>query len=344
MSVQERSFLFVFLGLVLSGFLVVFLSQRDSGGVVQHSTALPTASQQALKNRSWVAVPSKLSVISRVGGEPLYRPFSLKSDQEGNLYVIDFGDVQIKKISKTGELLLRLGKGKGSAPGEFRNPIDYDFDSQNNIWVCDSETALITVFDRNGKVVRTVRIPATPLRIVVISQNRFLLMLNSREQLFGVFDTTGKQDITFGSFIENQIKHDIVLDGWLTPIRNQGFVYAPLYAGFLAKFSYDGDALFYTHTIVSSPWPKAVESSEGGVYVDRNAPVVLRDVCNFKDTIYTLSRFGLKSDQESAIDAYSKQDGRYLYSIRLPQKARSALVTADNIYTLADTTITIWGR
>lgn len=265
-------------------------------------------------------------------------------DPDGHLYVIDFGDVQVKKFSTQGELLLRLGAAEGSAPGEFCNPIDYDFDNQNNIWVCDSQTSLITVFDSTGTVVRTVRVPVIPLRIKVIADDRFLLMLNGNERLFGVFDTTGKELSSFGVFIEDQIKNDIVLDGWLARVGREGFVYASLYAGLLAGFSFHGELWSYAEAITPHALPKVVSTAEGGTYVEPEAAIVHRDVCVIADTAFLLSRFGIPNDQGSVIDAYNLREGAYLYSISVPQKARSAVVTLDRIYTLADTSITIWKR
>jgi DNA-binding beta-propeller fold protein YncE len=237
-----------------------------------------------------------------------------------------------------------VGTAKGDAPGEFRNPIDYDFDDKNNIWVCDSETSLISVFDSRGTVVRTVRVAVSPLRIKVIADDRFLLMLNGNERLFGVFDTTGKKLYSFGTFIEDQIKNDIVLDGWIARVGREGFVYTSLYAGLLAAFSFQGELWSYAEAITPHPLPNAVSTAEGGTYVDPQAAIVHRDVCTIADTAFILSRFGIPSDQGSVIDAYNLREGTYLYSINVPQKARSALVTPDRVYTLADTSITIWKR
>jgi len=241
-------------------------------------------------------------------------------------------------------LLLRLGGAKGSAPGEFRNPIDYDFDPENNIWVCDSQTSLITVFDNKGTVLRTVRVAVSPMRIKVITRDRFLLMLSGAAQLFGVFDTTGREVYSFGTFIEDQIKNDIVLDGWLARVGREGFVYAPLYAGMFTSFSFRGELWSYAEAITPQPLPKLVVTVEGGTYVDPKAPIVHRDVCTIADTTFILSRFGLPNDKESILDAYSVREGTYLYSIRIPKKVRSAVVTPHWVYTLADTSITIWKR
>jgi hypothetical protein len=344
LTTGERRFLFSIVALVLAGILAVLLLYREKKVAVSALTSLSQPLAQRAGGRTIQLNLTKVAVIERVSGEPLYRPFSLKVDEEGNLYVIDFGDIHIKKISTRGDLLVRFGTARGSAPGEFRNPIDYDFDPDNNIWVCDSETSLISVFDRRGSLIQTIRVPVTPLRIKVIARDRCLLMLNGRPQLFAVFDTTGRELHSFGTFIENQIRNDIVLDGWLARVGREGFVYASLYAGILTGLSFEGELWSYYQAITPQPWPRTVVTADGGTYVDNEAPIVHRDVCTVGDTAFALSRFGVRNGEESILDAYAVRDGRYLYSLSIPQKARSAVVAGSYIYTLADTTITVWLR
>lgn len=340
----ERRFLIVIAALASAVVLLVSLSRPRREVSTKQFTPLARPTAQQVTARTYKTNLEKLAVIARVSGEPLYRPFSLKMDDEGNLYVIDFGDIQVKKFSQQGELLVRFGTAQGSAPGEFRNPIDYDFDPDGNIWVCDSETSLITVFNGSGAVVRTVRVSVSPLRIKVMTNDRFLLMLNGAKQLFGVFDSMGKELYSFGAFIEDQIKNDIVLDGWLARIGREGFVYASLYAGMFAGFSFQGELLCYAQAITPQPLPKAVSTADGGMYVDPEAVIVHRDVCTIADTAFMLSRFGVPNDHVSVIDAYDARKGTYLFSMSVPQKVRSAVVTPERVYTLADTSVTIWKR
>ena len=63
-----------------------------------------------------------------IGGEGegaesvLNRPQDLKVDAQGNMYVLDWGDVEFKVFAPDGRLLRTFGK-KGQGPGEFDIPV-----------------------------------------------------------------------------------------------------------------------------------------------------------------------------------------------------------------------------
>ncbi len=80
----------------------------------------------------------------------LKEPRGMAVGPDGNLYVADFGNRCLRKLSTKGEILETWG-GYGENPGEFRDLSDVAIDKKGNIYVADTWNHRIQKFDRNGK-------------------------------------------------------------------------------------------------------------------------------------------------------------------------------------------------
>ncbi len=73
-------------------------------------------------------------------------------DDEGNLYVGEYGEYdRIQKFSPDGRFLLQWG-GHGSDPGQFARPQNLSIDEHGHIWVVDACNHRIQIFDPEGKL------------------------------------------------------------------------------------------------------------------------------------------------------------------------------------------------
>jgi DNA-binding beta-propeller fold protein YncE len=73
----------------------------------------------------------------------LRRPEGIALDQEGNLWVADYGHDRVVKLNPDGHLLLSWGS-RGSAPGEFVGPKGIAIDpSSGRIYVADTGNARV---------------------------------------------------------------------------------------------------------------------------------------------------------------------------------------------------------
>ena len=77
-------------------------------------------------------------------------PRDIEVDAAGNIYVADANQYNVKKYSRSGDLLLTIG-GKGTQAGKFTRPLAITLDKQGDIYVADSATE-ISKFDGNGNL------------------------------------------------------------------------------------------------------------------------------------------------------------------------------------------------
>ncbi len=90
-----------------------------------------------------------------IGGESggmesvLNRPQDLKLDSDGNIYVMDWGDVDIKVFAPDGRLLRTVSK-KGQGPGEIDVPAFFVVSADDKIIILSSRQYQISVLDNLG--------------------------------------------------------------------------------------------------------------------------------------------------------------------------------------------------
>lgn len=68
---------------------------------------------------------------------------------QGNIFVVDSGNNRIVGFQPSGRHLLSFGR-KGSARGEFRNPVGIGADRDGNLYVADKDNHRIQVFNADG--------------------------------------------------------------------------------------------------------------------------------------------------------------------------------------------------
>ena len=109
-----------------------------------------------------------VSVFNREGkpirffGDPsLERPEGIAIDQtRGKIYVADTSHSKskihnVKIFDMEGKLVGTLGKGKGTAPGEFLFPTYVTLDPDGNVYVTDTLNSRVQKFDPDGKYLRS---------------------------------------------------------------------------------------------------------------------------------------------------------------------------------------------
>ncbi|NJL29976.1 MAG: hypothetical protein HC897_19815 [Thermoanaerobaculia bacterium] len=91
------------------------LAATTSGDLQNHPLR-----HQAHTPRNWIADSARRQWTIESSEEmPLFGPFSLAIDAEGNHLILDSGDLTLKKFDRHGHPLKAFGNGKGQGPGEL---------------------------------------------------------------------------------------------------------------------------------------------------------------------------------------------------------------------------------
>lgn len=105
------------------------------------------------------ALREELSVGGEGGGAEavLNRPQYLDVDARGNLYVLDWGDIDIKVFAPDGRLLRKFGK-QGQGPGEFDIPVRFAVDADGGVVLLSGRQHQVIFLDAAGKYVSSFRV------------------------------------------------------------------------------------------------------------------------------------------------------------------------------------------
>lgn len=343
MSRQTKLYLIAF-AVIVSCSLIISLLTRAS--LKPHEVQpdfingydIAALTTQRAKERVWKDVSfQKVFSVENLG-----QPEGVKEDMNGITYVLDWGDMRIKKYSGAGELVGIIGKGLGTRPGEFVHPTDISLTESGQVWVCDPDGP-ITAFNPDGSVFNIISPKNRIMRIVHGGGDNFItLPVPTTDYLFAQYSDSGKLLKTFGRFIENQSENGISLMGWLAEDDAGGFFYAALNVGLIGSYNANGEPRFLVETIDPVPLPKVQISSRGNKKIADKLKVSALSISVSGDELYLLSDARDGERKRRIIDVYRKQDGSYLYSTPVPAACRRVYVKGDYLYTLGDTSVIKW--
>ncbi len=89
------------------------------------------------------------------------RPAGITIDRErGKIYLADAGRTRsqehtVKIFNMSGELVGKIGQGKGEEPGQFLFPTYLALDGKGNLYVTDTLNSRVQMFDPDGRYVKT---------------------------------------------------------------------------------------------------------------------------------------------------------------------------------------------
>ncbi len=203
--------------------------------------------------------------FSRIGGVDV--------DRDGQLFVFEMMDQQIRVYDPTGALVRAFGR-EGDGPGEFRR-VDRFGVAGDTLWVSDSGLRRLTLFDRTGNVLST-----APLRGVSVNlQNPRLsgTVLPRALRPDGLFTSdmfwfTGRRDPTPTGIGENDtvMVPRVLFDGNAMPVDTVGWYPRPPTEGVSQWVELKGTRYY----VPSAPRDDVlrVMMDDGGYYLSRPFP------------------------------------------------------------------------
>jgi hypothetical protein len=93
--------------------------------------------------------------------EAFNQPNAVGFAPNGDIYVSDgYGNSRIVHFTSDGKFVRIIGGKKGSAPGELQVPHGVAIDPQGRILVADSDPKRVSIFDKDGRFVKTIAAPS----------------------------------------------------------------------------------------------------------------------------------------------------------------------------------------
>jgi hypothetical protein len=275
-------------------------------------------------------------------------PLHVRLDAAGCAYVLDWSERCVKKYGPTGEYLTQYGFGEGKGPGEFTNLSDFDIAPDGSVWTCDPVNGLISVFNEDGSLRKTLRPDRPPHRIALLRGDSCAVMSSPvGPRMFRLYGAEGRVLAECGVLMSQQARLGIALDGRIAATGTGGFAYAAYRAGILAVSDAGGDSIaVFRETLDHGGIPDVMVSRSGEAEyarTDPDAPVVTRSISCVGGDVHLL--LGVDDRPAHAVmDVYDGRSGSYRYSYDLPVDAIAACVSPTRLAVVADTTVTLWER
>lgn len=149
----------------------------------------------------------------------LNRPLDVKVAENGSIYILDWGDVNIKVYDKFGKFLRIVGR-KGEGPGEFDVPVYFDLSSDGKIYIMDSRLRRAAILDTLGIFISGFRLEDGYHSEMKTDRNNYLYFqknvtldvedINSKISIHR-FASDGRELLNFGEFVDE--KHIAIRTG-----------------------------------------------------------------------------------------------------------------------------------
>jgi len=288
--------------------------------VATGSLMLLVVAAYSFNDRIYRAVQWKL--LWEVSEPTLLHPVQVALGPNGRVYVLDYSDFRLRVFTSDGQLLRTIGQGKGQGPGEFSHPIDFAVDPRGRVWVLDATTARLTVFSATGTLDTLWMVPFPASRLALSPDGRHYVLFPvspRREGAFALF-RDGHLLGFFGQLAPDQWQRWIAFDGRLMGDR-EGFYYTAIRAGRIALFDWNGQVRFLRPGIDPVPFPQPERTPEGGLRLTPRHRFVSYDVAPgpHPETFAVMGLLPVDGSYRAVIDVYHRHDGRYCYSLQLPQ-------------------------
>lgn len=190
--------------------------------------------------------------------EMFFLPRDVKTDQRGNVFVLDSGDNCLYKFSEDGELLKKAGR-KGPGPGEMDRPLGMDIDSKGNIYLNDPFNRRINIYDNELNFIETIKMDKFYVNLFFFEQ-RFLMLARPRspgEKYLHLFSSDGKYLMSYPGQIHPYAA--------LKELDEKERISTALYFFAIANLDQEKSLIGFTHMIPENPMKIYLLNTKGEI-------------------------------------------------------------------------------
>jgi hypothetical protein len=274
----------------------------------------------------------------------LYQPVQVQTDAQGNIYVLDIGDYRVKKFDSSGRQIAQWSR-RGHGPDEFQAPARMFVASDGLVYVADVPNARITVFSSEGKYLRTVRTRGVGMMGIIVTDRRAIIMAGYGDSLLYEYDLDGALVRKWGEPLAPPPASSFLHQGTITTDGKDNLFLSFVFSSKIVAYSVGG------HFLYTIDGPIVVANSQfrprrvgGNLVTGMTGEEVFASWGIAADSTQLYSLFSGKSSKEHQNDAvncellhvYSKRDGVYRHTLRLPFSARSMHYDGRAFYFIVD--------
>jgi hypothetical protein len=271
-----------------------------------------------------------LTQVARAGGvseadTTLINPYRMTVDVD-RVYLLD-DDQRVLCFDTSGTLLWVHGRA-GGGPGEYRNVRDMKVGPDRRLWLLDPSSTRITLLDRAGNVSRMMPLQGIPDSEVLVTllDGGFALFHNYAGEMLNFYTPAGRtlrsDSLPWPGFYQL----DPLARGLLTAVDPRsgrfaiGFIWGNGWFAFDSAGHPRGGRRYFVEPTRFPPVIKQqLPRGAIGTSLVRTAAASL-DIALRGDTLFVLFD-GQEPERRQKLDMYSWESGRYLGTIRLPEKA-----------------------
>jgi hypothetical protein len=267
----------------------------------------------------------------------------LKVAANGDVLVFDWNGMRLKRFDRDGAPITTYEVKDAVGSAALANPTDFDIAPDGSIWLADPPKGTIVVFEPTGAVRRVITLEHSASHIVHLDGSRFATLPGRTvSHLFEVRRADSVDAVNaFGEFLPDWQRDSISLSGALGGVTKEGLVvFGAYFTGLLAAFDGEGRIHYVTEAINRLPLPTIQLTSNGARRVYKDAPVAMRSLGISESHVVVSSPDDVGT--ALALDLYDASNGKYEYSISLPQGASRAYLAGHRLYTTTRNSVTWW--
>jgi hypothetical protein len=333
---RERTYWLLLASLILIGLAGGHFRDRGPETVqLSFAPGAPAPVPQEAARRIWsTALFASVAEVPAGEGKPLQMPTLLRVDGQGNLFVLDSGDLRVKKFSPDGQPLNSYGTA------DLSNVMDVALSPSGEVWVGEPDRKRITIFSAAGAVARRIDLDETAVRLGLSPQGSFVATrFAGSEGLFHRYSAAGKPAGSFSALFPDKFQNALAIDGWIVPAGAGSFLYIFRNTGLLAAYTWDGRAIFFRETVEPLPLPEIQIDPDVGQTIPPETPLASISGSVVGRDLWILSA----SSRGRVLDRYDARTGTYQDSVEPPEKdARYVVLTADRLFSASRRGVTIW--